>query len=227
MVAISLYPDREKFEASPAHTCKRRKGTVKAGAPLVLKRVSFVASARDEALLCKKLHREGLEDLLRYLPDGKVLRALSILHRMPTEQITEENPMKCFALILTAACFAFGSAVADGAQSSSYKPQSQRQPHVLRTSQERPHGFANPGVGLIPRDRYHADFGEEHKFHLEESSYGHDRHFRHGGYSFGFADEWPTNWLPSEDLFVVQVDGGYYLCNSTYPGVNIPLTVTQ
>jgi len=84
---------------------------------------------------------------------------------------------------------------------------------------------SNSGVGLIPNDRFRAHFGREHKFHLSQAAYGKDRRFQYGGYSFGFVDEWPVNWLPAEDLFVLQIDGGYYLCNRTYPGVNIPLNI--
>ena len=84
---------------------------------------------------------------------------------------------------------------------------------------------SSSGVGLIPNDRFRAHFGREHKFHLTQSAYGKDRRFQYGGYSFGFVDEWPVNWLPAEDLFVLQIDGGYYLCNRTYPGVNIPLNI--
>ena len=83
----------------------------------------------------------------------------------------------------------------------------------------------NLGVGLIPNDRYRAHFGPEHQFHLKPDAYGQDRRFQYGGYSFGFVDEWPTNWLPSEGVFVVQIEGEYYLCNGTYPGVNIPLRI--
>jgi len=85
----------------------------------------------------------------------------------------------------------------------------------------------NPGVGFMPNYRYRAHFGQEHKFHLSRTVYGKDRRFQYGGYSFGFVDEWPTNWRSTEDVFVVQVDGGYYLCNGAYPGVKIPLNVTR
>jgi hypothetical protein len=83
----------------------------------------------------------------------------------------------------------------------------------------------SPGVGLMPNYRYRSHFGQEHKFHLSPTVYGKDRRFQYGGYSFGFVDEWPTNWRSTEDVFVIQIEGGYYLCNSTYPGVNIPLNI--
>jgi len=82
-----------------------------------------------------------------------------------------------------------------------------------------------PGIGLIPTDRYRAHFGEGHKFHLSPAVYGQDRHFQYGGYSFGFVDEWPTNWLSKETVFIVQIEGGYYLCNSKYPGIAVPVSI--
>lgn len=83
----------------------------------------------------------------------------------------------------------------------------------------------NSGIGLIPNSHYRAHFGPEHKFHLGREAYGQDRRFAYGGYSFGFVDEWPTNWLPQDDVFVTQIDGQYYLGNHWFPGVNIPLNV--
>ena len=99
----------------------------------------------------------------------------------------------------------------------------QLQPERLQSGQWQSSG--NLGIGLIPNDRYHAHFGQAHKFHLRPSVYGQDRHFQYAGYSFGFVDEWPTNWLPKEAVFVVQIDGGYYLCNSRYPGVTVPVSI--
>ena len=83
----------------------------------------------------------------------------------------------------------------------------------------------NNGGGRIPDDRYKANFGQEHRFRVSESDYR-DRRFQYGGYWFGFEGVWPSNWLYSEDVFVVEIDGVYYLCNASYPGVNIALSVT-
>jgi hypothetical protein len=79
--------------------------------------------------------------------------------------------------------------------------------------------------GRIPDDRYKANFGQEHRFRVSQSDYR-DRRFQYGGYWFGFEGVWPSNWLYSEDVFVVEIDGVYYLCNASYPGVNIALSVT-
>lgn len=79
--------------------------------------------------------------------------------------------------------------------------------------------------GRIPDDRFKASFGQQHKFHVSQADYGRDRHFQYGGYSFGFVDAWPSNWLYTQDVYVIEIDGVYYLCNAMYPGVNITLSV--
>jgi hypothetical protein len=81
------------------------------------------------------------------------------------------------------------------------------------------------GGSRIPDDRYRANFGRGHTFHVSESNYR-DRRFQYGGYWFGFDGVWPSNWLYTQDVFVVEIDGVYYLCNASYPGVNIALSVT-
>ncbi|MFZ0863798.1 MAG: hypothetical protein WB781_23120 [Candidatus Sulfotelmatobacter sp.] len=80
-------------------------------------------------------------------------------------------------------------------------------------------------AGRIPDDRYRANFGQEHRFRVSQSDYS-NRRFQYGGYSFGFVDAWPSNWLYTQDVFVVEIDGVYYLCNASYPGVNIELSLT-
>jgi hypothetical protein len=81
------------------------------------------------------------------------------------------------------------------------------------------------GGGRIPADRYKAHFGQEHRFRVSQADYS-NRRFQYGGYWFGFAGVWPTNWLYTQDVFVVEINGMYYLCNANYPGVNIALSVT-
>jgi hypothetical protein len=78
--------------------------------------------------------------------------------------------------------------------------------------------------GRIPDDRYKANFGREHTFHVSQGDYG-NRRFQYGGYSFGFVGAWPTNWLYTQDVYVIEIDGVYYLCNPMYPGVNLALSV--
>lgn len=82
------------------------------------------------------------------------------------------------------------------------------------------------GGGRIPAERYKANFGREHTFHVSQGEYSGGRRFQYGGYWFGFVDSWPSNWLYTQDVFVIEIDGMYYLCNPSYPGVNVALNVT-
>jgi hypothetical protein len=77
----------------------------------------------------------------------------------------------------------------------------------------------------IPDDKFRANFGREHTFRVSEGDYRNHR-FQYGGYSFGFVGVWPSNWLYTQDVFVVDIDGVYYLCNPVYPGVNLALSFT-
>jgi lipopolysaccharide export LptBFGC system permease protein LptF len=82
------------------------------------------------------------------------------------------------------------------------------------------------GGGGIPADRFKANFGREHSFRISQGDYS-NRRFQYGGYSFGFVDSWPSNWLYTQDVFVVEINGVYYLCNPMYPGVNLALSFTM
>ena len=81
------------------------------------------------------------------------------------------------------------------------------------------------GGGRIPADRFKANFGREHSFRVSESDYRNHR-FQYGGYWFGIVNPWPSNWLYTQDVYVIEINGVYYLCNPTYPGVNITLSFT-
>lgn len=81
------------------------------------------------------------------------------------------------------------------------------------------------GKGRIPDDRFRAHFGQEHRFRVSQADYS-NRRFQYGGYWFGFEGVWPSNWLYTQDVYVVEINGVYYLCNANYPGVNIVLSVT-
>jgi hypothetical protein len=80
-------------------------------------------------------------------------------------------------------------------------------------------------AGRIPADRYKANFGREHTFRVSQNDFRSGR-FQYGGYWFGFGGAWPSNWLYTQDVYVVEIDGMYYLCNPMYPGVNLAINVT-
>jgi len=53
--------------------------------------------------------------------------------------------------------------------------------------------------------------------------------FSYGGFWFMLVDPWPgtwaENWYANDDVYIVY-DDGYYLCNRTYPGVMLAITVS-
>ena len=100
------------------------------------------------------------------------------------------------------------------------KQEQQRAPEAKSGKQEQ-----HASGGRIPDDRYRANFGREHSFRVSEGDYRNQR-FQYGGYWFGFAGGWPSNWLYTQDVFVIEINGVYYLCNPMYPGVNVALEVT-
>lgn len=97
------------------------------------------------------------------------------------------------------------------------------QQHAQQSGGGQPEQRGHSGGGRIPDDRFQASFGREHAFHVSRGDYDNHR-FQYGGYSFGFVDAWPSNWLYTQNVYVVDIDGVYYLCNPTYPGVNIALS---
>jgi hypothetical protein len=98
----------------------------------------------------------------------------------------------------------------------------QRAPEAKPEKQEQ---HAAGGGNRIPADRYKAHFGQQHTFRVSQGDYRNHR-FQYGGYSFGFVDAWPSNWLYTQNVYVIEIDGVYYLCNPMYPGVNLALSFT-
>jgi flagellar motor protein MotB len=81
------------------------------------------------------------------------------------------------------------------------------------------------GGGRIPADKFKANFGQQHTFRVSQADYSNHR-FQYGGYSFGFIDAWPSNWLYTQNVYVIEINGVYYLCNASFPGVNLALSFT-
>ncbi len=100
------------------------------------------------------------------------------------------------------------------------KQEQQRVPEAKPEKQEQ-----RAGGNRIPDDRYKANFGQGHTFRVNQGDYR-NRRFEYGGYSFGFVGAWPGNWLYTQNVYVIDIDGVYYLCNPMYPGVNVELSVT-
>lgn len=106
-----------------------------------------------------------------------------------------------------------------------------RQPQRTASEQQRQRSqpelrLSARGEGRIPDARFRSDFGRGHEFRIGSPRLvdGYSR-FQDGGYWFGFVDPWPVNWYYTDDVYVVYTNGGYYLCNPSYPGTQIAISV--
>lgn len=109
-------------------------------------------------------------------------------------------------------------------QPKNAKPEEKKaQQHTMQAQPEKQ--AKHTGNGRIPDDRFKANFGQQHRFRVSQGDYR-DPRFQYGGYSFAFVDAWPSNWLYTQDVYVIEINGVYYLCNPMYPGVNLALSVT-
>ena len=103
-------------------------------------------------------------------------------------------------------------------QRSSADEQRQRSQPELRLSAR--------GEGRIPDDRFRSNFGRGHEFRIGSPRLvdGYSR-FQYGGYWFGFIQPWPVGWYYTDDVYVDYINGQYYLCNPSYPGDQIAISV--
>jgi hypothetical protein len=104
---------------------------------------------------------------------------------------------------------------------------------VQRSAEEEQRQRAVPALRLsvrtesrIPDDHFRSNFGREHHFRIGSPTIvgGYSR-FQYGGFWFGFVQPWPDDWYYTDDVYVDYIDGGYYLCNPYYPGVQIAISV--
>jgi hypothetical protein len=78
----------------------------------------------------------------------------------------------------------------------------------------------------IPEDKYRANFGREHTFHVGHPvNEGGRYRFAYGGYNFYYAQAWPAGWGYDDEVYVVEIDGVYYLEDVVHPGVQLALTI--
>ena len=87
------------------------------------------------------------------------------------------------------------------------------------------------GGYYIPQSTYNLSFGSEHWFRIpgQPAIYMGYPRFSYGGFWFLLVDPWPgswaENWYSTDDVYIDYADG-YYLCNRTYPGVRLAITVS-
>ena len=98
-----------------------------------------------------------------------------------------------------------------------------------RAPQARPAVASNRGggqYGRISNANYTAHFGHGHSFRMGHPQFsgGYNR-FQYGGYSFGYNQGWPAGWGYSDDFYVEYINGAYFLCDLSFPGVQITLNI--
>jgi hypothetical protein len=82
------------------------------------------------------------------------------------------------------------------------------------------------GGQQIPDDKFKAHFGQEHHFHIGHPVVvGGRSQFTYGGYNFYFVQAWPAGWGWNDDVYIIDVDGVYYLVDAAHPGVQLELEV--
>jgi len=80
--------------------------------------------------------------------------------------------------------------------------------------------------GRIPDDKFKANFGREHRFHIGHPVVVEGRpRFEYGGYSFFISEAWPSGWSYNDYVYIVEVNGVYYLVDDAHPGVQLALTI--
>jgi hypothetical protein len=111
--------------------------------------------------------------------------------------------------------------------------QGDRQSHEqMNTGRQEPgqQGHARPAgkSAHIPDEKFHAQFGREHKFVAQRPVIveGQPR-IQYGGYSFVLVDVWPTDWAYTDDVYVDYVDGDYFMFDLLHPGERIALFVVM
>src|SRR5208283_2578276 len=110
-------------------------------------------------------------------------------------------------------------------QEKNAKPEEKNAKPAEKSVQQQQQRAGNNGGGRIPEANFKAHFGQQHTFRVSQSDYSNHR-FQYGGYWFGFEQPWPSNWLYTQDVYVIEIDGVYYLCNASFPGVNLALSFT-
>jgi hypothetical protein len=85
---------------------------------------------------------------------------------------------------------------------------------------------ARGGAGRIPDDKFKAHFGREHTFHVGHPQIvGGQPHFQYGGFSFVISQPWPSGWGYNDEVYIVDIDGTYYLLDLAHPGAQLALVV--
>src|ERR1700677_1819587 len=104
--------------------------------------------------------------------------------------------------------------------------QTKEQKHAQRENghSERGGRLSARGGQRIPEDRFRGNFGRGHYFQVNEGEFRAGR-FEFGGFAFGFVDPWPAYWAYSDDVYIDDIDGVYFLLDPRFPGERVEVVV--
>lgn len=99
----------------------------------------------------------------------------------------------------------------------------------MKSGQQASHGarVSDRRSARIPDEKFHSQFGREHRFRVQRTTVQGDAGFAYGGYSFILVDGWPADWSYSDDCYVDYVNGEYFLFDPLHPGMQIALVVVE
>jgi hypothetical protein len=82
----------------------------------------------------------------------------------------------------------------------------------------------NRNARRISEQDFHARFGREHRFRVARSE---SRRFNYGGYYWIYNDPWPSDWAYTDDVYVDEIDGEYYLIDPIHPGTRLLIIIVD
>lgn len=102
----------------------------------------------------------------------------------------------------------------------------QQQVHYEQAHLHRYQPQHNERVVRIDEVQFREHFGREHFFHIGRPVIiGGFPRFAFSGFTFVLEEPWPDYWYDGDNLYIVDDDGVYYLCNEDDPGVEVELAV--
>jgi hypothetical protein len=114
-------------------------------------------------------------------------------------------------------------------QAAKQQQQQQQQQQVARQEQhpnrqQAQRDGGNSNARRINEQEFHQHFGREHEFRVARSE---DRRFNYGGYYWVYNDPWPSGWAYTDEVYVDDIDGEYYLIDPVHPGLRLLVAIAD
>ena len=90
------------------------------------------------------------------------------------------------------------------------------------------HARIDAPLARISNAAFQSRLGVAHSFRMEHPMLvGGHLHFFFAGFGFGILDPWPLGWLATDQFYVDNVGGNYYLCDGLHPEVRLAMEMTD